>query len=211
MDANAMAATTGIDNDRIELSSRVVAEMLKLIEHRHYLPGERLPSERDLAVRFGVGRTTIREAVTTLESMRYLERRPGSGLYRCRQPEAASLETLVLFSDLGLPLDAKTNAEVVEVRRLIEVQAIGLACDRRQDVDLERSARRCRGSVTTTISPLTRLGMTRTSTSTSSGRPTTMCWSAWSARSTSWRGRGAWCSSRIAGAAGFRINSTPRC
>lgn len=133
-----MAATTGIDNDRIELSSRVVAEMLKLIEHRHYLPGERLPSERDLAVRFGVGRTTIREAVTTLESMRYLERRPGSGLYRCRQPEAASLETLVLFSDLGLPLDAKTNAEVVEVRRLIEVQAIGLACDRRQDVDLER-------------------------------------------------------------------------
>lgn len=133
-----MDDTPTVGGDKVEQSSRVVAELLTLIEQRRYLPGERLPSERDLAERFGVGRTTIREVVTTLESMRYLERRPGSGLFRCREPDAASLETLVLFSDLGLPLDAKTNGEVVEVRRLIEVQAIGLACDRRRDNDLER-------------------------------------------------------------------------
>jgi DNA-binding FadR family transcriptional regulator len=133
-----MTDTLPIEKDKIEQSSRVVAEILTLIEQRRYLPGERLPSERDLAERFAVGRATVREAVTTLESMRYLERRRGSGIFRCQEPESASLETLVLFADLGLPLDSKTNAQVVEVRRIIEVQAIGLACERREVADLER-------------------------------------------------------------------------
>jgi GntR family transcriptional regulator, transcriptional repressor for pyruvate dehydrogenase complex len=133
-----MTETAGREGGKLEQSSRVVAELVTLIEERRYLPGERLPSERDLAERFVVGRATIREAVTTLESMRYIERRPGSGIFRCREPESASLETLVLFADLGLPLDSKTNSEVVEVRRIIEVQAIGLACERRAEADLER-------------------------------------------------------------------------
>jgi GntR family transcriptional regulator, transcriptional repressor for pyruvate dehydrogenase complex len=127
-----------LDAERPENGSRVVADILMLIEQRRYLPGERLPSERDLAERFSVGRGAIREAVTMLESMRYVERRPGSGIFRCREPEWASLETLVLFADLGLPIEAKTNAEVIEVRRMIEVQAIGLACERRQEDDIER-------------------------------------------------------------------------
>jgi GntR family transcriptional regulator, transcriptional repressor for pyruvate dehydrogenase complex len=119
-----------------ELSARVVGEILGLIEKRQYLPGERLPSERDLAERFAVGRATVREAVTTLESMRYVERRAGSGIYRSRAPETASLEALVLFTELGLPLDPRVNAEAVEVRRIIEVQAIALACERRTTGDL---------------------------------------------------------------------------
>ena len=126
--------------ERPEQSARVVGEILGLIEKRQYLPGERLPSERDLAERFSVGRATVREAVTTLESMRYLERRPGSGIFRSREPGAASLEALVLFTELGLPLDPKVNAEAVEVRRIIEVQAIALACERRTAEDLERLA-----------------------------------------------------------------------
>ena len=133
-----MPDTMPAEAEKVDQSSRVVAEILTLIEQRRYLPGERLPSERDLAERFAVGRATIREAVTTLESMRYLERRPGSGIYRCREPDSASLETLVLFADLGLPLDPQTNAQVVEVRRIIEVQAISLACDRREEADIER-------------------------------------------------------------------------
>ena len=75
-----MPDTMPAEAEKVDQSSRVVAEILTLIEQRRYLPGERLPSERDLAERFAVGRATIREAVTTLESMRYLERRPGSGI-----------------------------------------------------------------------------------------------------------------------------------
>ena len=122
--------------EKIEQGSRVVSEIVSLIQQRRYFPGERLPSERDLAERFSVGRATVREAITTLESMRYVERRPGSGIFYCRKPDAASVETLVLFSDLGLPLDPKVNAECVEVRRVIEVEAMALACERRTEGDI---------------------------------------------------------------------------
>jgi GntR family transcriptional repressor for pyruvate dehydrogenase complex len=122
--------------EREQQGSRVVGELVTLIEQRQYAPGERLPSERDLAERFSVGRGVIREALTTLESMRYLERRPNSGLFLCRRPDATSLEALVLFSDLGLPLDPVVVAQCLEVRRLIEVQATKLACIRRTDDDL---------------------------------------------------------------------------
>ena len=42
-------------------------------------PGERLPSERTLAARFGVNRVTIREALNRLEAARLLRSRQGSG------------------------------------------------------------------------------------------------------------------------------------
>jgi GntR family transcriptional regulator, transcriptional repressor for pyruvate dehydrogenase complex len=119
-----------------EQSARVVSEFVSLIEQRGYAPGERLPSERDLAERFSVGRGVIREALTTLEVMRYLERKPNSGIFLCRRPDATSLEALVLFSDLGLPVDRAVVAQCLEVRRLIEVQAVLLACRRRTDDDL---------------------------------------------------------------------------
>lgn len=115
---------------------RVVSEFVALIESRHYAPGERLPSERDLAERFAVGRGVIREATTTLESMRYIVRRPNSGLFLRSEPDATSIEALVLFSDLGLPLEPDVIADCSEVRRIIEVQAIVLACSRRDRSDL---------------------------------------------------------------------------
>jgi DNA-binding FadR family transcriptional regulator len=119
-----------------EQGSRVAGELIALIQQRRYEPGERLPSERDLAERFSVGRGVVREALSTLEAMRYLERRPNSGVFLCRQPTATSVEALVLFADLGLPLDRDTIQQCIEVRRLIEVQAIALACSRRTDDDL---------------------------------------------------------------------------
>ena len=42
----------------------------------------------------------------------------------------------MLYADLGLPLDPRVNSECVEVRRIIEVQAIRLACERRTEDDL---------------------------------------------------------------------------
>ena len=62
--------------------------------------GERLPNERDLAVRFEVGRPTIREALRSLEALGIVEIRPGrsGGAYPARPSEAtlgSALSTLV--------------------------------------------------------------------------------------------------------------------
>ncbi|HWL29259.1 MAG TPA: FadR/GntR family transcriptional regulator [Burkholderiaceae bacterium] len=126
-----------MSQDKQELTSRTLADMLTLIQKREYEPGERLPSERELSERFGVGRAVIREALSILENLRYLKRKPNSGVYLTSMPEQTSLETLGLFSELGLSLASDKLAEALEVRRIIETQAILLACERRTDEDLK--------------------------------------------------------------------------
>lgn len=116
----------------------VLAEIVSLIHQRGYVPGDRVPSERELTDRFKVGRAVVREAMTILESMRYVERRRGSGVFLCKDSEATSLETLVLFSRVGLPLGKKVHEDSVEVRKIVEVQAIQLACARRTDENLSK-------------------------------------------------------------------------
>jgi GntR family transcriptional repressor for pyruvate dehydrogenase complex len=124
-----------MDSDEQE---RVPGAVLSLIEHRRYEPGDRLPSECELAERFSVGRRALREALAKLENMRLIERRKNSGVFLTRSPHMTSLETLVLYSDLGLPQDKRVNAECVKVRRIIEVQAIRLACERRSEEDITK-------------------------------------------------------------------------
>lgn len=117
---------------------QVVAEIIQLVELRGYLPGDRIPSEREIAERFTIGRSVVREAMAMLESTRYLERKRGSGVFLSDNPETTSLEALVLSTKVGLPLSDKVNTDSIEVRRIIEVQAIRLACLRRTDPSLER-------------------------------------------------------------------------
>jgi DNA-binding FadR family transcriptional regulator len=115
----------------------VVARLLDFVQKRDYAPGERLPSERDLADRFSVGRGVIREALASLEAVRYVERRPNSGVFLHRRSSELSVEALVLYSELGIPLDAKDMREALEARRLLDVQAIQIACQRRTQEDLD--------------------------------------------------------------------------
>lgn len=122
--------------EKQELTSRTLADMLAFIQKRNYDPGERLPSERELSERFGVGRGVVREALSVLESLRYLTRKPNSGVYLSPTPERASLETLSLFSELGISLTTDKLQEALEVRRIVELQAMALACTRRTDEDL---------------------------------------------------------------------------
>lgn len=116
---------------------RVVNELVSFIQRRGYEPGERLPSERDLTSRFAVGRGVIREALAFLEASRFIERRRNSGIFLTGEMDQVSLETLVLHSKLGIALDRRTLIECMEVRKILELQAVALACERRTDADLE--------------------------------------------------------------------------
>ncbi len=111
--------------------------MLPFLRAGEFEPGCRLPSERDLAERFAVSRNTLREALTTLEAMRVIERRPQSGIYLRDAASEASLDTLVLEADYDLPMTADDVRELNEFRSIIELQAISLACDRRTAAQLE--------------------------------------------------------------------------
>jgi GntR family transcriptional regulator, transcriptional repressor for pyruvate dehydrogenase complex len=121
--------------DNIDIA---VSGILSLIREHRSEAGDRLPSERDLSERFRVTRNTVREALSVLESMRVIERRPNSGVYVKDIRTESSVDLLVLQADLGLPGTADDIFQAMEVRSLLEVQAIRLACRRRTDSDLEK-------------------------------------------------------------------------
>ena len=121
--------------NKLEQPSSAVGQILSFIRARRYEPKERLPSERDFAEKFATSRTAIREALAALEAMRVIERRPNSGIY-LREWDQSSIEALVLHADAGLSLASEEVVQALEVRRILEVEAVRLACARRTAGDL---------------------------------------------------------------------------
>lgn len=118
--------------------SGVLSRILPFIRARGYMPGERIPSERELAERFGVSRGILRETLAALEAMRVIQRRPQSGIFLRDVEREASVDLLVLESDLGMPVSSADVKDLNEFRSMLEVQSAGLACARRTDQDLAR-------------------------------------------------------------------------
>lgn len=101
----------------------IAHELLVLIRGGHYAPGDRLPSERQLAARFGVSRPTVREALGALESRGLVVTRQGSGTF------VADREALEGAPDA---LSDESPAELMETRLVLEVAVTRLAAKRAQ-------------------------------------------------------------------------------
>lgn len=100
-------------------------------------PGSRMPSERQLAEAFGVGRSAVREAIAALTLIGLIEVRHGDGTY-LKRPDSPLLPQVV---EWGLLLGEQRTIDLVEARQLIEVDIAGLAALRRSDEDLADLAR----------------------------------------------------------------------
>ncbi len=82
-----------------KISAAIVRQIELLILRGVLRPGERLPSERDLAERLGVSRPSLREAVAELQARGLLESRAGAGIYVAEVLGSAFSEALIrLFS-----------------------------------------------------------------------------------------------------------------
>ena len=115
----------------------VIGQILEFIRHRRYEQGDRLLSERDFSAKFGVTRQYIREAIATLEAVRVVERRSNSGIYLRDVDAEGSIDAMVLQVETGGVLKRSEVADSMELRRILEVQAVRLACERCDNDDLE--------------------------------------------------------------------------
>lgn len=114
------------------------AKLLQLIRERGFHPGDKLPSERDLAALFGMSRSAVREALIRLDTLRIIESRPKSGVYLRPFAAERSIEAMVLFTETDTPLSEEDVVQSVELRSVLESEAMRLACLRRTPADLER-------------------------------------------------------------------------
>jgi GntR family transcriptional repressor for pyruvate dehydrogenase complex len=111
---------------RPRLSDRVKQRLTQLILDQALKPGDELPSEGDLAERFGVSKPTVREALRSLAGVGLVEIAQGKRA-TVRNPSSEPLERFFRFamtnSDQGL-------REVVELRRKLETEIAVLAAER---------------------------------------------------------------------------------
>ena len=113
------------------LADRVCEALTQLIRGNDFPPGSRLPSEMNMANRFGVSRTVIREAVSRLKSEGLVESRQGSGVFVREE----SMHTPFRI-DPCIVESIPSILEVVELRMALEGEIAALAAKRRTDQQL---------------------------------------------------------------------------
>jgi GntR family transcriptional repressor for pyruvate dehydrogenase complex len=113
---------------------RIVAQIEEAVYSGRLKPGERLPGERELMTQFGVGRSTVREALRVLQAAELIRSRPGDP----RGPEVLaaspgalqrSMNRLARAEHVGL-------AELLQFRMVLDGSSHLLAAQLRTDADL---------------------------------------------------------------------------
>jgi len=122
-----MTNDTTWEKDR--LYQTIARRLLEVFCSGRYKPGDRLPTERELAVEYNVSRPTIREAIIALEVQGIVEVKIGSGAY---------LKDLPKTSDAAA-FDVSAF-ELTEARLLLEGEAAALAATQITDEELSTLA-----------------------------------------------------------------------
>ncbi len=119
---------------RSSTSELVMKEILESIKSGDLKPGDKLPPERELTKMFGVGRSTLREAISALVLVGYLEVIQGRGTFLKIDFQFVNLSAL----ELSNVQTAASIIDLVEVREILECNAVKLAARRADSDDIRR-------------------------------------------------------------------------
>jgi GntR family transcriptional repressor for pyruvate dehydrogenase complex len=119
-------ATATLQADGRKLYQQVAAAVAEAIQRGDFAPGQRIPSERELADEYKVSRPTIREAMIALEVIGIVRSRHGAGIFVADNPP---LDAPTIGLDIGA-------FELTEARRLFEAEAAALAAVSISDAEI---------------------------------------------------------------------------
>ena len=125
--------------DRKSLGAQTEDELMKYILQEPIKPGQKIPNEFELAEKFGVGRSTVREAVKGLVSRGILEVRRGSGTYVINTNSLA--EDPLGFGKIEDKYELAL--QLFEVRLMIEPEIASIACKNASEEDLLQLKKLC--------------------------------------------------------------------
>ncbi|MED4452166.1 FadR/GntR family transcriptional regulator [Metabacillus fastidiosus] len=112
-----------------KLVDDVVNQLQQKVSSGEIRPGDKIPTEPKLMELFGVGRSTIREAIRVLVHAGLLEKKQGLGTYLKANP--------IIQEPLSHRLHRAELIEVFEARKMLELEMSRLAALRRDEKDLE--------------------------------------------------------------------------
>jgi len=116
-----------------KISEEIVEQIKTLISRGELKPGERIPSERNLAEMLGVSRPSVREAIMMLEAMGFLESRQGGGTFVRALTEGCITDPLAKLVEKK---DPQLLHSLAEVRMGLESWSVFLAAQRATEEDV---------------------------------------------------------------------------
>lgn len=118
--------------ERISITDQIVKQLQELIETNQYNVGEKLPSENELSSQFGVGRSTVREALRVLAATGNAEIRPGRGAFVASRVTNSMVVVKDWFAEKHVEL-----GDLIELRMAIESVSIRFAIKRAMEKDIQ--------------------------------------------------------------------------
>lgn len=116
----------------VKVYEQVVEQIKKMVEIGELKKGDKLPSERELVSELNVSRSSIREALRSLEIIGLIECKRGEGNFIRKNFENNLFEPLhIIFM-----LEKSTSKDVMEVRQIIETESAALASKNIKDKDI---------------------------------------------------------------------------
>ncbi|WP_121611248.1 FadR/GntR family transcriptional regulator [Mesobacillus foraminis] len=117
-----------------KVSDSVVEQIESMIESGAFSIGEKLPSVRELCDMFGVGRSAVRDAITTLKGKGTVTVKQGEGTYICGFDSASLFKSQVMLPS------SKDIKELFQVRKMLETgmaEMASLNCTDAMIVEME--------------------------------------------------------------------------
>ncbi|MCI8531395.1 MAG: FadR family transcriptional regulator [Lachnospiraceae bacterium] len=119
---------------RTSISDQVCMQIKQLILDKDWKPGEKIPSETELAELFGVSRVSVREALLKLSAIGLLESRFSGGNYVRELGADIYLNAIIPTAYVS----SNSLLEVLEFRQVMEAKVAGLAARKATPEDVER-------------------------------------------------------------------------
>ena len=111
--------------DDKNLSNVVIRKVQEMILSGELQEGDKLPPEREMTQRLGIGRPALREGLKSLEMLGLVERRHGLGNYIINNVQASYFEPL----SLSFMLNHGTESEIFEMRNCLETYTAAKAAE----------------------------------------------------------------------------------
>lgn len=120
--------------ERLSQTDAVVEELKRLFASDDIAVGDKLPTEKMLCQTYRVGRSTVREAIRTLQVMGYVEIRPGRGAFLAAKRLNHVDSTMAAWISDHKP----SLEETIRIRLSLETLAVAFAAEKATDAELER-------------------------------------------------------------------------